>query len=87
MSEAKPFIPEEENRMEPGVGLALLTVFVILGVTAILAGLIFVLMIAISPIDSRQPRAATTTEVPAGETAAPAAAPAAPAPGLPQTAK
>ena len=88
MSEAKPFIPEEENRMEPGVGLALLTVLVMLLVTAILSGLIYVLMIAISPIDQRQPKAATTVEVPAGQTTAPVTVPA-PAPAYvpPQTAK
>lgn len=79
MSEqVKTFTSEDEEQREPGVLLALLTVLVMLGVTAILAGLIFLLMIAISPIDQRQPRT-TTTEVPAGQKA-PAAQPAPQAP-------
>lgn len=57
---------DDQERREPGVLLALLAVLVMLGATAILAGLIFLLMIAISPIDQRQPRN-TTVEVPAGQ--------------------
>lgn len=77
MSEqVKTFTSDDEEQREPGVLLALLTVLVMLGVTAILAGVIFLLMIAISPIDQRQPRN-TITEVPAGRTE-PAATPKAP---------
>lgn len=63
---------DEGHRMEPGLGLALLTVLVMLLVTAILAGLIYLLMIAISPIDQRTPRAARS-DTPALEQQAPAA--------------
>ena len=87
MSEAKTFTPEEEHRTEPGVGLALLAVLVMLLVTAILSGLIYVLMIAISPIDQRQPRSATKVEVPAGQTTAPVTVPIPPPAVPPQTAK
>ena len=80
MSEqVKTFSSEDEERREPGVPQALLAILVMLGVTAILAGLIFVLMIAISPLEQRQPRT-TVIEIPAGQTEpaarpAPAAAP------------
>lgn len=88
------FTSDDEEQREPGVLLALLTVLVMLGVTAVLAGLIFLLMIAISPLEQRQPRN-TITEVPAGRSepaAAPnipqAAQPAQPtSQGVPQTAK
>ncbi len=76
---------EDQERREPGVLLALLTVVVMLGVTAILAGLIFVLMIAISPLEQRQPRN-TITEVPAGRSA-PASQPASQAPQTAQPAQ
>ena len=60
MSEqATPAAGDEGHRMEPGLGLALLTVLVMLLVTGILAGLIYLLMVAISPIDQRTPRAAS----------------------------
>ena len=64
--------PDEGSRMEPGLGLALLTVLVMLGVTAILAGLIYLLMVAISPIDQRRPGAAASG-APAAAQQAPAA--------------
>ena len=54
MSEqAKPFSGEEENRPEPGFGLAMLAVVVIILTTAVLAVLIYGLMIAISPLEAR----------------------------------
>ena len=73
MSEStpKPFIPEEEHRPEPGYGLALLTVAVMLIVTAILCILIYGLMVAISPLEARKPRAATPAEVPVAPSQAP----------------
>ena len=55
----KPFIPEDAHRPEPGFGMALIAVGVMLVVTAILCALIYVLMIAISPLEPRKPRAAT----------------------------
>ena len=61
------FTSQDEEKREPGVLLALLAVVVMLGVTALLAGLIFLLMIAISPLEQRQPRT-TVIEVPAGRT-------------------
>jgi len=79
MSEkANAMTADDGNRMEPGIGLALLTVLVMLLVTGILAALIYLLMVAISPIEQRTPGA--------GKAAAPAveqqAAPP-PAPGIP----
>ena len=82
---ADALIAEQEHRAEPGLGLALLTVLVMLLVTAVLGGLIYILMIAISPIDQRTPRSART-ETPAVQQPAPGipaaepTAPAAPAP-------
>lgn len=52
----QPFIPEEHNRPEPGIGLALITILVMLGVTAILSLLIYLLMVAISPLEPRKHR-------------------------------
>lgn len=76
---ANAMTADDRNRMEPGIGLAMLTVFVMLLVTGILAALIYLLMIAISPIEQRTPRA--------GAAGAPAveqqAAPPVPAPGIP----
>lgn len=81
MSEqATPLAGDEGSRMEPGLGLAFVAVMVMLLVTAVLAGLIYLLMIAISPIDQRTPRSGAS-ERPAVEQQAPAA-PAA-QPGLP----
>ena len=82
MSEqATPAAGDEGHRMEPGLGLALLTVLVMLLVTGILAGLIYLLMVAISPIDQRTPRAAASgapaVQQPAAQGTQPA--PAAPA--------
>ena len=65
-----PVTGEEGHRMEPGLGLALLTVLVMLLVTAVLAGLIYLLMVAISPIDQRTPRS-KTSESPVVEQQAP----------------
>lgn len=86
MSEqVRTFSSEDEERREPGVLIALLAVLVMLGVTAILAGLIFVLMIAISPLEQRQPRT-TVIEIPAGQTE-PAAQPSAQPPQAAQPAQ
>lgn len=77
-----PATGEEGHRMEPGLGLALLTVLVMLLVTAVLAGLIYLLMIAISPIDQRTPRSRPSESPVAEQQAAPAQA-AQPAPAAP----
>ena len=52
----KPFIPERANRPEPGFGLALIGVGVMLLIAAILCMLVYALMIAISPLEARKPR-------------------------------
>jgi predicted lipid-binding transport protein (Tim44 family) len=69
--------------MEPGLGLALLAVLVMLLVTAVLAGLIYLLMIAISPIDQRTPRSRTSAS-PVVEQQAPPTQAAQPAPAAAQ---
>ena len=67
----KPFIPEEEHRPEPGIGLAMLTVAVMLIVTGILCILIYGLMVAISPLDARQGKRAAEAPLVAPAPAAP----------------
>ena len=74
----EPYVREEEKPSEPGYGLAMLTVLVMLLVVGVLSALIYVLMVAISPIESRKGKAEPTVVVPA--TPAPAYNP-------PQTAK
>ena len=56
MSEAdkiRPLEPDESARAEPGFGTALIAVGVILVTIAVLSFLIYILMIAIRPIESR----------------------------------
>ena len=66
----KAFIPEDEDRVEPGYGLALLTVAVMLIVTAVLCILIYGLMMAISPLEPRKTRG-HTVEVPVAPSQSP----------------
>ena len=57
-------VHEGGNRPEPGLGLALLTVLVMVLTTAVLSGLIYVLMLAVAATSSgRHDRA--TSEQPA----------------------
>ena len=74
----EPYVREEETVREPGYGLAMLTVLVMLLVVAVLSALIYVLMVAISPIESRKTKAEPAVVVPATPS---------PAPVPPQTAK
>jgi hypothetical protein len=60
-----PFIAEDEERVEPGYGLALLAVVVMLIVTAVLCLLIYGLMVAISPLEQRGTTRPTVVQVPA----------------------
>ena len=60
-----PFIAEDEERVEPGYGLALLAVIVMLIVTAVLCLLIYGLMVAISPLEQRGTTRPTVVQVPA----------------------
>ena len=90
MSEkADAMTADDTHPAEPGIGLALLTVLVMLLVTGILAAIIYLLMVAISPIEQRTPKSrapdAATVEQKAPAAPAPGAraapqAPAAPAP-------
>jgi len=73
-----PYVREEEVPSEPGYALAMLAVLVMLLVTGVLSAMIYVLMVAISPIESRKARGPAAVE-------APGAQPSVPTP--PQTAK
>lgn len=67
---------DEGNRAEPGIGLALLAVLVMLIITGILCLLIYGLMVAISPIEPGRntPRGAIEAPVAPSEAPTPPAA-------------
>lgn len=56
--EAKALAAEERSRGEPGLGAAMLAVVAMLFITAVLSLLIYGLMAAIRPIETRQPKPA-----------------------------
>lgn len=69
-------VAEEEERREPGMGSALLAILVMLFTTAVISALIYLVMIAIRPIEARNFKKAAEIEKPAVEapsTAAPRA--------------
>lgn len=53
-------IEEVRKDAEPGFGTGLLAVLVIVSVTAIISVIIYALMLAIRPIDARQPKSGST---------------------------
>ena len=55
---AKALELEERSRGEPGLGTAMLAVAVMLFITAVLSLLIYGLMVAIRPIETRESKAA-----------------------------
>ena len=60
--EAKALELEERSRGEPGLGTAMLAVLAMLFITAVLSLLIYGLMAAIRPVDTRQPKPAEVGE-------------------------
>lgn len=55
---------EEEHLAEPGIGAAMLAVLVMLLATVVLFGLVYILMVAITPIEARHTKPAVP-EMPA----------------------
>lgn len=57
-------IEDEARGVPPGMGAALLTVLVMILTTAVLAFLIYLVMVAIRPIEARNFKKATEIELP-----------------------